>query len=132
MRYIKVKVGEAKHGLELIAALLVFALAFAGTIWEVPPLSSTLDLGDSIKESLNEGMPAPPFNENTKSEAMPLSELAEELEIEVTELIAILEKAGHTVPNAEITIKEISDQAGLPPVEIFAPIKEAYPVQDED
>jgi len=126
-RYIKVKAGESKLRLELIAALLVFVIAIAGTLLEVPPFSSTLNLGDTIKESLNEGMPKPPLSENTKTESLPLSELAEELEIPVDEMIATLEKAGFEVKDSSTTILDIAKKSDVAPIEVFTPIMKAFP-----
>lgn len=100
-----------------MASGLIFVLFF-GTIYDVPPLVSFFDFGETLGKTWEDKQKKgpTPYTEN-----LTLDEFASNyLSIKTDELINILKAKGIAVNNKSQTLKEIASQNDISPADIYA------------
>lgn len=119
--YIKLK---SKSGLrkrrEFVAAIALAIVVFAGTSYEIPPLSSFNELGENIGFSWEEKQKQAPI---PHTENLTLEEVAAKyLDKDIDEVITELKEKGIVVNDKLQTLKEIAIQNGMAPSDIYSAI----------
>ena len=87
-----------------------------GTLGDIPPFSTIMDIGESIKESwVNdvEEAPIPHFELKT------LEEVIKQLGESPEDVLAELEKQGIKIDNTQNTLKSIAEENSLSPMELY-------------
>ena len=102
---------------EIGAGLLLFLVVFAGTMYKVPPLQTIMDWGSDFSSSwLTEDEKAPVPH----TEALTIDQVAETLVKEPPHVvIAKLENAGFQNVSPEKTLKQLGEESGRSPLEIY-------------
>ena len=101
---------------ELAASVMLTVIIFAGILFELPPFSTTMDYGESIKESWGEGQdPAPAPHTELKT----LEEVVDESGMRLENVLQKLERNGVTVENPGETLKTIASNNDISPSELF-------------
>ena len=97
---------------ELIAAVAVCLLIFAGTLYNVPPLSTVLSFHDQIKDYWDRTSAAPPVSH---AETLTLERYARQISVPLDEAAAALRVHGvkHAAPTMRVS--EIASEAGVTP-----------------
>ena len=101
-------------------SLLVTLVVFVGTLAGIPPLSSIIQLGESISETANLKYGEPPYGH---AELSPLQDFAEKVKVDLTEGLALLQTAGIQVSSPKQTIMEIATANGLTPKDLYLTMK---------
>ncbi len=107
---------------ELYVATLISLGVFLGTLWNLPPFSTTMNLGEKAKNSWEESKIAPPV---PHAEQMSLKEFSTRIQVPLDQILAALKSKGYKVENAKQTLGEIADESGVPPSTLFEAIKAA-------
>ena len=105
---------------ELVASLAMVFLVFAGTLYEVPPFSTTMDIGESFKESWETGgikAPAP------HTELKTLEEVAADFDMDIDQLMNRLEHNLIFVQDPTMTLKDIAEENGMSPNDLYEAIQ---------
>jgi len=113
-------VARARTGLnmkyELAASIVFTAAVFAGTLLELPPFSTTMNFGESIKESWETGTDVAPA---PHTELMTLTDVVDDLGMRIDRMLEKLERNGVTVEDPSMTLKEIAEQNKTSPSELY-------------
>ena len=107
---------------ELYVATLISLGVFLGTLWNLPPFSTTMDLGEKAKDSWEESKIAPPV---PHAERMTLNEFSTRIQVPLDQILAALKSKGYEVENATQTLGEIAEESGVPPSTLFEAIEAA-------
>lgn len=83
---------------ELGTAALIGMGVFAGTLWNLPPFSTTMDFGENAKSSWEENKTKPPF---PHAELMSLKEFANQVHWPLDQIFNVLEAKGYTVDSPQ-------------------------------
>lgn len=119
--YLKTKFESSiKLRKELIISSLVVALIFVMTINDFVPFKNVMDFGEELKDSWSTQKTEPPI---PHAENLKISEFAKTINIPFEELKGSLIAQGFSIPNEEITIKEIAKQNNISPNDIYNKIK---------
>ena len=116
--YVKKKAAAGLHRKwEIGAGLLLFVVVFAGTLYKVPPLQTIMDIGGDFSSSwLAEEDKAPVPH----TEALTIGEVAEKLVKEPPQVVIDkLERAGFENISPDKTLKQMGEESGKSPLEIF-------------
>ncbi len=105
---------------ELITATLVCLIIFLGTLWEVPPFSSTMDLGEYIKESWGESKADVPVSH---AELLNIKEFSEIINVPPEQILEILESKGYKVKDFQQTLGDIAKENNTSPDKLYEEIK---------
>lgn len=103
-------------------ALIVTLVVIVGTLAGIPPMSSIIQLGDSISEQGNLKYGEPPYGH---AELSPLADFADKVKVDLDGSMARLVAAGVKVESSKQTMKEISEVNGISPQQVFEIIKPA-------
>ena len=109
---------------ELAAAILITAAVAAGTLWHLPPFSYVVELNDAIKSywaAQAQRAPAP------HAEDFTLARFSRQINLDVNDVKNALEAEGYHVGDAGITIKQLADQKGVAPSDVYAAIIKHFP-----
>ena len=101
---------------ELAASLALTIIVFAGTLFEIPPFSTTMDIGSSFKESWDTGgveAPAP------HTELKTLEEVVGELDMDIDRVMNRLDRHNIIVTDPASSLKEIAEDNGISPNELY-------------
>ena len=111
---------------ELISATLLCLFVFLGTLWDIPPFSTTMNVGETLKDSWAESKVDVPI---AHAELMSLRDFAEKIQVPPDELLNSLNLKGYTVKNTEQTLGEIAEQNNTSPDKLYEAMKsgEAQP-----
>ena len=101
---------------ELITATLLCLFVFLGTLWDIPPFSTTMGVGESLKESWAESKVDVPV---AHAELMSLRDFAEKIQVPPDELLSSLNSRGYTVKNTEQTLNELAEQNNTSPDKLY-------------
>ena len=107
---------------ELAAAVLINLLVFLLTIWNIPPFSSIMNLGEHFKESWEESKADQPFSH---AESVNLMELSLKIQIPIDQVSSALKSKGYLVRNARQTLEEIAKENKTSPDKLYESIKSA-------
>lgn len=105
---------------ELLAATVVSLLIFLGTIWDIPPFSTTMNLGERFKESWEESEAKVPI---AHAELMSLQEFTEKIKVPLDQAIDALKAKGYTVKDAQQTLGEIAKEHNISPDKLYEAMK---------
>jgi hypothetical protein len=121
MGYLRVRIELGrKYGREFVASFVIVLSIFALTINHVAPFGSVMDFGEDVKNSWSSTPNEPPV---PHAELLTLSELSKRTDLPSQTVRTDLESAGFTVPHDSVTLKELADQKGITPQEVFTKIK---------
>jgi len=101
---------------ELSAAIIITLAVFIGTLFELPPFGTTMDIGESLKESWEEGQPVAPA---PHTELKTLEEVVEEFGMRLDRVLDKLERNGVKVTDTSKTLKDIAADNGISPSELY-------------
>ncbi len=117
----QVRIFTVDFNLSLILTLVVVF----GTLAGIPPMSSIIDLGESITDKANLYYGEPPYGH---AELSPLKVFSERVKIDLEQSLAALKAAGIVVESPDSTMTEIAEANGITPQSIFEIIKlESHP-----
>lgn len=101
---------------EWIAALLLSGLVFLGTRYDVPPVSSLLSFGESVKRSWEEPTAAAPI---PHAELLTLKELAEKAGVTLEQATERLTKQELKGVSGDIVVSELATQNNTTPLRVY-------------
>ena len=105
---------------ELVTSTLVCLFIFMGTLWDIPPFSSTMDLGEHIKESWEESKADLPVSH---AELLNVNEFSETINVPSEEIFEILKSRGYKVESFQQTLGEIAGENNISPDKLYEEIK---------
>jgi hypothetical protein len=105
---------------EMVWATLLCLFIFLGTLWNIPPFSSTMELGDFFKDSWEESRVQTPI---AHGELLSLKEFAEKTNVPVEEVLNALKSKGYKVKDIEQTVGEVAKENGVPPNKLYEDMK---------
>ena len=105
---------------ELSVATVISLVVFLGTLWNLPPFSTTMNLGEKAKNSWEESKITPPV---PHAENMSLKEFSTIIQVPVEQILGALKSKGYKVENAKQTLGEIAEENGIPPSTLFEAMK---------
>ena len=105
---------------ELLTAALLCLIVFLGSLWSIPPFSTTMNLGDRLKNSWAESKADVPI---AHAELMSLRDFAEKIQVPLDELLGSLNSRGYTVKNTEQTLGEIAKENNTSPDKLYEAMK---------
>lgn len=98
---------------------LAFCLTLAcvvGTYYEIPPLSTIIDVSNSIKESGAEKYGEPPYGH---AELSSLKTFAKRMDLDLKTSMSLLQESGYRVEEDNQTLKEIAEKNNVTPQKIY-------------
>jgi len=99
---------------------LILTLAFSvGTLYEVPPFSSILQLGEDISAKANVFYGEPPYGH---AELSSLQTFSNKMELDLSQSMERLNISGISFENSGQTLKEIADANNISPNDIYLTI----------
>jgi hypothetical protein len=107
---------------ELIGASLLCLIIFAGTLWEVPPFSSTMELGEFIKESWEENKADVP---TAHAELLSIEEFSTKINLPPEQVFDILKSRGYKVRDLQQTLGDIAEANNTSPDKLYEEVKAA-------
>ena len=122
-RYIKKKTSGVRLR-ESVAALVVTAVVCVGTFYQIPPFGWIVSVNDGIKAYWALRAVRAPV---PHAEDFSLERFADEIDLPVQDAIDALRKEEFDVQNAQIKIKELGEQRGIPPNEVYEAILKHHP-----
>lgn len=116
--YFKDRVSKAfAFRAEWILAVVVCALVFAGTVWDIRPFSSLMDWNESIKHSWDTPRRQAPV---VHAELLTLRELANKSEgVDLDTMIANLAGHGITVKSPDVVVGELAEAHDMTPSQLY-------------
>jgi hypothetical protein len=112
---------------EFNIALLLAVIVGVGTVYRIPPMSSILDISESIKEAAAQKYGEPPYGH---AELSSLKMFARRCGLDLARSMELLRKAGIKFSNERQTIAEIAAANNLTPRQVFDIIKTATQKQE--
>jgi hypothetical protein len=92
---------------ELITATVLCLFLFLGTLWNIPPFSSTMDLGEHFKQSWEEAKVEVPI---AHAELLSLHEFAEKIKVPVDQILHALKSRGYKVKNVQQILGDVAKE----------------------
>jgi hypothetical protein len=105
---------------ELFAGTLIGLGVFLGTLWNLPPFSTTMDLGEKAKNSWEENKITPPL---PHAEQMSLKEFSTRIQVPVDQILSSLRSKGYKVKDVQQTLAEITEENDVSPNTLFEAMK---------
>ncbi|MBN1848908.1 MAG: DUF4405 domain-containing protein [Deltaproteobacteria bacterium] len=107
---------------EIITAILLNLFIFAATIWEIPPFSTTMNLGDRLKGSWEEEVTAPaPVSQ---AQDLTIQELASTIQVPVEQILSSLRSRGIEIQDVRKTLGEIAKEHDTSPEKLYDMMKQ--------
>lgn len=114
--YLRTKLQEGiKMKRELSLAFMIILASISLTLFEVPPFSTVMDLGENISNSWGKNLSEPPI---PHAELLTLKEYSEKTNIPYSDIISNLKNSGIEISNENTTIKAIADKYKLTPAQV--------------
>jgi hypothetical protein len=105
---------------ELFAGTLISLGVFLGTLWNLPPFSTTMDLGEKAKNSWEESKITPPV---PHAEQMSLKEFSTRILVPADQILSALRSKGYKVKDVQQTLAEIAEENDISPNRLFEAMK---------
>ena len=105
---------------ELITATVLCLFLFLGTLWNIPPFSSTMDLGEHFKQSWEEAKAEVPI---AHAELLSLQEFAEKIKVPVDQILHALKSRGYKVKNVQQILGDVAKENRTSPDKLYEVIK---------
>lgn len=109
-RQIKIFTGEFN------IALLLVIICIIGTYIEFPPFSTVMMINGKFKESAARKYGEPPYGH---AELSSLKSFAKKTDIDLNSGMELLKKAGYKISGETQSLKEIAENNGIPPQQIY-------------
>jgi hypothetical protein len=122
--YIKKRSSGFNLKAEMALALLVTTVVIAGTLYKVPPLSSTMTLNERIKNYWEEATPSGPA---PHAEEFTLTRFANTVGLTIDDIETALGEEGYTVNDKTSTIGFVAEENEITPNQVFIAIRKHYP-----
>lgn len=103
-------------------ALVVTAIFVVGTYYNIPPMSTILDISESVKDSATVKYGEPPYGH---AESSSLKMFTKREHLDLAQSIALLGENGISVAGPQDTLKSLAKQGNTSPQQIFEIIKPA-------
>ncbi len=117
LAYVKSKVGAGvRRGRELTLASGVAAAVLTLTIVGMPPFSSVVSYGESVKNSWTNPSTEPPV---PHAELWTLAKFAETTKVPVEAAMRNLSQAGMPVDSAEVTLQAVASRYNVTPKDVY-------------
>jgi len=121
--YMKNRARELKvFTLPFNIAMLLTLIVAVGTYLEIPPMSSVINFGESIKDRAAEKYGEPPYGH---AELSSLKLFAKKQGMDLEQVLVLLEKEGIEFKDSSDTLLVISSANGISPQDLYAVIKPA-------
>ncbi|RPJ70256.1 MAG: DUF4405 domain-containing protein [Acidobacteria bacterium] len=118
LAYVKSKVGAGvRRGRELTLASGVAAAVLTLTIVGMPPFSSVMSYGESVKNSWSNPSTEPPV---PHAELWTVAKFAESTKVPVESAMRNLADGGMSIDSADVTLQAIASRYGVTPQEVYA------------
>lgn len=104
------------------AALVLTLVVGLGTYWQIPPMSTVLDIGHSFKDAAARQYGEPPYGH---AELSPLASFYKKAEIDPAKARELFAKAGIVVDNERQTISALAARNHMTPKALYDIIKPA-------
>ena len=101
---------------ESIAAILLVLFGFFGTVNQIPPFSSIMQLNDTIKIKAARKYGEPPYGH---AELSSLTSFSNKMNQDIGSIMTALQKAGFTVDSPAQNLKDIAAANGVSPQTVF-------------
>ena len=105
---------------ELITATVLCLFLFLGTLWNIPPFSSTMDLGEHFRQSWEEAKAEVPI---AHAELLSLQEFAEKIKVPVDQILHALKSRGYKVKNVQQILGDVAKENRTSPDKLYEVIK---------
>ena len=109
------------------AAMLLCLVVGFGTYFEIPPMSSVIGLGESIKDAASRKYGEPPYGH---AELSSLKLFSKKQDLDLEQAIKLLQDAGITFTGSKETLAAIASKNNLSPQALYAIIKPAARTAD--
>jgi hypothetical protein len=93
-----------------------------GTYVEIPPFSTIINIGESIKEAAAKKYGEPPYGH---AELSSVKTFAKRMGIDLKIAMDLLQKSGYQIDTETETLKEIADRNNITPQEVYLTISPA-------
>ena len=121
--YLKDKSKQIKIFTPEFNVAIVVTIGFAvGSCFLVPPFSWVMSLNDYIKDAGVEKYGEPPYGHAEQSS---LKVFCKKMNLDIAKSMELLNQAGYSVENGDITLEEIGRRFNTPPQQIFETIRPA-------
>ena len=118
LAYVRSKVGAGvRRGRELTLASAVGAAVLTLTIVGIPPFSSVMSYGDSVKNSWSNPSTEPPV---PHAELWTVAKFAEATKVPVESAMRNLADAGMPIDSPEVTLQATGSRHGVTPKEVYS------------
>lgn len=104
----------------MLWAALLCLFIFVGTLLEVPPFSSTMELGETIKSSWEESKADVPV---AHAELLSIQKFAETINVPPAQILDILKSKGYTVKDLQQTLGDIAKNNNTSPDRLYEEVK---------
>jgi hypothetical protein len=126
--YLKNKAKQIKvFTVDFNIALVLTVVVGVGTYFQIPPMSTIVNISESIKDSAADTYGEPPYGH---AELSTLKTFAKKVELDLSRSIALLRQAGIQFENETQTINEIAKANNLTPKQVYEIIKPATQEKD--
>ncbi|MBW2145939.1 MAG: DUF4405 domain-containing protein [Deltaproteobacteria bacterium] len=105
---------------ELTAATMISVIVFFGSLWNLPPFGTIMDIGEAIKESWEESQVEVPI---AHAELMRLEEFSALIRLPLEQTLSALTSKGFKVRSAQLTLGEIAKENNTSPDKLYQAIK---------
>ena len=105
---------------ELAAATLFCLFIFAATLWDVPPFSSTMRLGEVIKANWEESKADVPV---AHAELLSIQEFSEKINVPAEQIVDILKSKGYKIGGPQQTLGDIAKENNTSPDQLYETVK---------
>ncbi len=105
---------------ELLIALVLNILFVGGTLMEIQPFKSVLDINEGIKDYWEKEYGSPPYGHAEESS---LKSFSKRIGIDIEKAISLLNEKGYEVESSKQTLKEIAKKNNISPKVIYDTIK---------
>jgi hypothetical protein len=117
LNYLRLKVGEGLHrGKEMGLALAVGAAVLVLTIVGVPPFSTVVTFGETVKNSWSDPATEPPV---PHAELWTVAKFAETNQLPVDRAMENLRAAGMTAPGTNVTLQSLATTYNVTPRQVY-------------
>jgi hypothetical protein len=105
---------------ELTLAVVVCLVVFLGSIWSIPPFSTTMTIGEHFKEGWEESKATSPVRQ---AELLSLKDFAEIIKVPVEQITEILKSSGYTFEGIQQTVGGIAKANNVAPNKLYEDIQ---------
>lgn len=101
---------------ELALSVLFCLLLFLGSVWNLPPFSTVMAIGEHFKAGWEKGAVKAPVS---RSESKTLQEFAGSIQVPVEQMTGILKSRGYAIENNQQKIEEIAKANQTSPSKLY-------------